>query len=53
MKWLFAFTILANSMLFTVKSQPYSERMATTVRKIWPDTFLIAGDTKPKWRYDQ
>ncbi len=53
MKWLFAFTVLANSLLFTVKAQPYSERMANTVTKIWPDTFLIAGDAKPKWRYDQ
>lgn len=31
----------------------WSEKMATTAMKLWPDSFLLQGDKAPKWRYDQ
>ncbi|HPG10354.1 MAG TPA: glycoside hydrolase family 88 protein [Chitinophagaceae bacterium] len=31
----------------------WSQEMATTAMKIWPDSFLIGNDKAAKWRYDQ
>jgi unsaturated rhamnogalacturonyl hydrolase len=33
--------------------QPWSQRMSATAMRIWPDSFLLAGDKTAKWRYDQ
>ena len=33
--------------------QPWSQRMSATAMRIWPDSFLLAGDKAAKWRYDQ
>lgn len=34
-------------------SQKWSEEIALTVMKTWPDSFLLEGDKMAKWRYDQ
>lgn len=34
-------------------AQPWSERMGATALRLWPDSFLLAGDKTAKWRYDQ
>ena len=31
----------------------WSEALSETAMKLWPDSFLLAGDKAPKWRYDQ
>jgi len=36
-----------------VYSRPYSQMLAKTAMKIWPDSFLLGGDKTAKWRYDQ
>lgn len=33
--------------------QKWSEELARTAMKIWPDSFTIANDKFAKWRYDQ
>lgn len=40
---------------FTDKSSPgyFGHIAAETVMQIWPDSFLLSGDTFAKWRYDQ
>ncbi|TCJ14228.1 glycoside hydrolase family 88 protein [Flaviaesturariibacter flavus] len=37
------------------KAQPAAkaEGLATTAMKLWPDSFVLAGDKTAKWRYDQ
>jgi unsaturated rhamnogalacturonyl hydrolase len=34
-------------------SKPLSQSLSQTAMRMWPDSFMIAGDKQPKWRYDQ
>jgi unsaturated rhamnogalacturonyl hydrolase len=34
-------------------AQDWSKQLAETAMKIWKDSFMMAGDKAPKWRYDQ
>jgi unsaturated rhamnogalacturonyl hydrolase len=34
-------------------AKPLSQLMSETAMRIWPDSFLLAGDKQAKWRYDQ
>lgn len=50
--------IFAIICLFVVLSAPaqkakWSEELAATVMKLWPDSFVLEGDKTAKWRYDQ
>ena len=36
-----------------IMAQNYSQQLAETVIKIWPDSFMLENDKAPKWRYDQ
>src|SRR5690349_21640049 len=50
----FTFSIII--LLLAVSSfsqQKWSEELARTAMKIWPDSFTIANDKFAKWRYDQ
>ena len=40
---------------FTAKAQQhsYAQDMATTAMTLWKDSFILANDKAPKWRYDQ
>lgn len=35
------------------RQQPLSQGLAATAMRMWPDSFMLAGDKQPKWRYDQ
>ena len=46
------------STVFSASSSPppnekWSERISETAMKLWPDSFILAGDKAAKWRYDQ
>lgn len=45
-----AFLLITSSVSAQEK---WSERMATTAMRLWPDSFLIGNDKTAKWRYDQ
>lgn len=47
--------VLLISLIAALQSaaQPWSERMGATALRLWPDSFLLAGDKSAKWRYDQ
>ena len=51
MKRIITIIVLLTSM--QTFSQKWSEEMALTVMKTWPDSFLLEGDKMAKWRYDQ
>ncbi|MBK8300994.1 MAG: glycoside hydrolase family 88 protein [Chitinophagaceae bacterium] len=34
-------------------NEKWSERLSETALKLWPDSFILAGDKAAKWRYDQ
>lgn len=34
-------------------AQKWSQELANTVMRTWPDSFLLEGDKAAKWRYDQ
>ena len=34
-------------------NEKWSERISETAMKLWPDSFILAGDKAAKWRYDQ
>src|SRR4051812_1185843 len=36
-----------------VSAQDWSKKLAGTAMTIWKDSFMMAGDKAPKWRYDQ
>ena len=38
---------------FVQSQSRWSERMSATAIRLWPDSFLLAGDKAAKWRYDQ
>jgi unsaturated rhamnogalacturonyl hydrolase len=39
--------------LLSFSQKKWSEELANTAMKLWPDSFLIGNDKTPKWRYDQ
>ncbi|MCE3282318.1 MAG: glucuronyl hydrolase [Chitinophagaceae bacterium] len=48
------FTTIA-CLILTLQSngQDWSKRVAETAMNTWKDSFMLAGDKVPKWRYDQ
>ena len=38
---------------YAFSAKPLSQLMSETAMRLWPDSFLLAGDQQAKWRYDQ
>lgn len=51
MKRLFAIGFLIAAI--NVNAQDWSKKLAETAMTTWKDSFMMAGDRSPKWRYDQ
>jgi unsaturated rhamnogalacturonyl hydrolase len=47
--WIIAVLFVSTS----VNAQDWSKQLAETAMNIWKDSFMMAGDKAPKWRYDQ
>jgi unsaturated rhamnogalacturonyl hydrolase len=47
------FTIFFLIVVAQIQAQKYSQQLANTAMKLWPDSFMLEGDKAPKWRYDQ
>jgi unsaturated rhamnogalacturonyl hydrolase len=46
-------TIISLIGVMQLQAQKYSQQLAHTAMKIWPDSFMLEGDKVAKWRYDQ
>lgn len=53
MKKLFLFILLLSSVAGSSQQKPYSQQLAETVMKIWPDSFSVVPGRKARWSYDQ
>lgn len=52
MKKVVLMLVLLSSIMVEAQQKPYSQQMAETVMKVWPDSFSSAPGRRPRWSYD-
>lgn len=45
--------VLILSATISIAQKKWSQELANTAMKLWPDSFLLGNDKSAKWRYDQ
>src|SRR5687767_2219186 len=53
MKKIITIGFLMIMMAVDAQNTKWSEQLAATAMKLWPDSFVLEGDKTAKWRYDQ
>src|SRR5687767_9270075 len=53
MKKIITIGFLMIMMAVDAQNTKWSEQLAATAMKLWPDSFVLEGDKTDKWRYDQ
>src|SRR5688572_29460227 len=53
MKKIFTIGFLMIVLAVDAQNTKWSEQLAATAMKLWPDSFTLEGDKAAKWRYDQ